>query len=119
MRVHSCNLVLPQEEFQLTVEEAQQGSAGRDLSVAVVDHESLVAQILAIDALGACWERHHLGMSQVQTCLTRSNSLRLLHLQIFHNHNQQGEHLPQEPEGGVSVWHTRTFLLCAWDVLLR
>lgn len=51
----AANRFLPQEEFQLRVEEAQQGSAGRDLSVTVVDHESLVAQILAIDALGACW----------------------------------------------------------------
>lgn len=52
-KVAPLRLVLPQEEFKLRVEEAQQGSAGCDLSVTVVDHQSLVAQVLAIDALGA------------------------------------------------------------------
>lgn len=45
---------LPQEEFQLRVEEAQQSSASGDFRMTVVDHLSLVAQVFPVDALGAC-----------------------------------------------------------------
>lgn len=58
----------PHEELELRVEEAQQRSAGRDLGVAVVDHLALVAQVLAVDALGARGQRHHLGLPEIQVC---------------------------------------------------
>lgn len=84
-------LGLPQEEFKLGVEEAQQRSAGCDLSVTVVDHQSVVAQILAVDALGARGQRHHLGVSKVQPCLILTNSSHDCNqiIQVSISHNQE------------------------------
>lgn len=53
LKIQQKTDLLPQEEFKLRVEEAEQGSAGRDFSVTVIDHLSLVTQILPVDTLGA------------------------------------------------------------------
>lgn len=41
----------------------------------VVDHVALVAQVLAVDTLGARGQRHHLGVSEIQICQTRHSRI--------------------------------------------
>lgn len=61
-----CQGPVPQVQLQLCVQEVQEGPPGHDLGVTVVDHQPLVADVLATDALGARGQDDDLCLPGVQ-----------------------------------------------------
>lgn len=65
---------LPQVQLQLGVQEVDQRSPGYDLRVAVVDHQPLVIDVLAADALGPRGQDDDLRLPHVQAWGTEKAS---------------------------------------------
>lgn len=64
----------PQVQLQLRVQEVDKRSPGHDLRVAVIDHQPLVIDVLAADALGARGQDDDLRLPRIQAWGTEKGS---------------------------------------------
>lgn len=64
----------PQVQLQLCIQEVDQRPPGHDLRMAVVDHQPLVIDVLAADALGPRGQDDDLGLPDVQAWWTEEAS---------------------------------------------
>ena len=111
--------VLPEVQLQLGVQVSDEGPPGTDLSVTVVDHQTLGADVLAIDAFGTSGESYHLGLPQVQT-YTHTHTRTHTHTHTPHTLGECGTAL-----GPAGVWSAqlcssqttavRHFFVGAWQ----